>query len=203
MNSIKEKELVLIQILYLFVAPTLLLYFEVIPKDFRLVVLFGIGLLMYGIIKHNKWTYFDLGIFKKFMKDSIPYIAFTLGGIGFLWWLSAIVPHSPFLNWWKSAKFLLLFIPISIIQEIIFRGILMKLLRKAFTSQAFIILLNAGVFALIHVIFINATFILPMTFIAGIGFAWMYYKYKNLILISISHTVLNFVAVALGFFVLR
>lgn len=199
----KEKELVWVQILYLFVIPTLLLYFKIIPGDFRIVMLFGVALLLFGIIKHNHWTFKDLGIFRKYMKDFIPYFLFTIAGIGFLFWLSAIVEHSPFLNWWKNIKFLLLFIPISIIQEIVFRGVLMKLLRHAFSNPVFIIGLNASLFALIHVIYVNMTFVLPMTFIAGIGFAWMYYKYPNLVLISISHTILNFVGMILGFFIIR
>lgn len=204
MNLItKEKELVWVQILYLFVIPTLLLYFKIIPGDLRIVMLFGIAVLMFGIIKHNHWTLRDLGIHKNFNKDFIPYFLFTIAGIGFLFWLSAIVSHSPFLNWWKSAKFLLLFIPISVVQEIVFRGVLMKLLRHAFSNPVFIIGLNAAVFTLIHVIYVNATFVLPMTFIAGIGFAWMYYRYPNLILISISHTILNFFGMVLGFFILR
>lgn len=204
MNIIaKEKEIVWVQILYLFVIPTLLLYFKIIPGNFRIIMLFGIALLMLGIIKHNSWTFKDLGITKKFMKDFAPYLLFTVGGALFLIWLSAIVPHSPFLNWWKSAKFLLLFIPLSVVQEIVFRGVLMKLLRHAFTNPILIIGLNASVFALIHVIYVNMTFVLPMTFIAGVGFAWIYYKYPNLILISISHTILNFIGMVLGFFVLR
>ncbi|MDD3662435.1 MAG: type II CAAX endopeptidase family protein [Candidatus Pacebacteria bacterium] len=200
-NLSKEKELVWVQILYLFVIPTLLLYFKVIPSDLRIVMLLGITLLMYGIVRHARWSWLDLGIFKGFMKDFSVYALFTMAGVGFLFWLSAIVPHSPFLNWWRNAKFLLLFIPISVLQEVIFRGILMKLLRQAFTNPFFIIVLNAMVFALIHVIYSNATFVLPLTFIAGIGFAWIYYKYPNLILVSISHTILNFVAMVFGFFV--
>jgi membrane protease YdiL (CAAX protease family) len=79
----------------------------------------------------------------------------------------------------------------------------MNMLIQVFRSPIFIIILNAGVFALMHVIYLNFKFVLPMTFIAGIGFAWMYYRYKNLILISVSHTVLNFVAMILGFFIIR
>lgn len=200
-NLSKEKELVWVQILYLFVIPTLLLYFNIIPNDYRIVMLIGVTLLMYGIVRHARWSYLDLGIFKSFMKDFSVYALFTIAGVGFLFWLSAIVPHSPFLNWWKNAKFLLLFIPISVLQEVVFRGILMKLLRQAFANPFFIIVLNAIVFALIHVIYSNATFVLPLTFIAGVGFAWIYYKYPNLILVSISHTILNFVAMVFGFFV--
>jgi membrane protease YdiL (CAAX protease family) len=199
----KEKELVWIQILYLFIIPTLLIYFEVIPNELRAPLLFIVALLLYGIVKHAKWTYADMGITKDFMKDIVPYTIFTVGGVLFLIWLAHIVPHQPFLKWWSNLKFLLLFIPLSVVQEIVFRGILMKFLRKAFSSPVFIIALNSAVFAFMHVIYLNTTFVLPMTFIAGVGFAWMYYQYKNLILISISHTILNFVAMILGFFIIR
>lgn len=202
-NIKKERELVWVQILYLFIIPILLLYFKIIPADFRIVMLFGATILMFGIVHHAKWTYADMGISRDFMKDIIPYLLMTIGGVFFLVWLAQIVPHSPFLGWWKNIKFLLLFIPISVFQEIIFRGILMNMLRRVFLNPIFVILLNAGVFAFMHVIYLNSTFVLPMTFIAGIGFAWMYYRYQNLILISAAHTVLNFVAMILGFFIIR
>jgi membrane protease YdiL (CAAX protease family) len=199
----KEREIVWIQILYLYIIPTLLLYFNVIPKDLRVLMLFAVAILLFGIVKHAKWSYFDIGVHENFMKDIIPYSLVTVGGVLFLIWLAQIVPHEPFLNWWKNLRFLLLFIPISVLQEIVFRGILMNMLERAFRSPIFIIALNAGVFAFMHVIYLNSMFVLPMTFIAGIAFAWMYYKYKNLILISVSHTILNFVAMILGFFIIR
>jgi membrane protease YdiL (CAAX protease family) len=199
----KEREIVFVQILYLYLIPTLLLYFGVIPDNLRVVVLFVIAILLFGIVKHAKWTYLDMGISKDFMKDIIPYSIFTVGGVLFLVWLAQIVPHQPFMNWWTNIKFLLLFIPLSVVQEVVFRGILMKMMRHVFSNPVFVILLNSAVFAFIHVIYLNATFVLPMTFIAGIGFAWMYYQYKNLVLISISHTILNFVAMILGFFIIR
>lgn len=79
----------------------------------------------------------------------------------------------------------------------------MNMFRRVFSSPVFIILLNASLFSLMHIIYLNSYFVRPVTFIAGIGFAWIYYKYENLILISASHTVLNFVGMILGFFVIR
>lgn len=199
----KERELVWLQILYLYIIPVSLLYFKVLPDNFRFLMLFGVTILLYGIVKSDHWSYSDLGIKRNFMKDIVPYLLFTVGGVFFLVWLSQIVPHKPFLGWWENAKFLLLFVPISILQEIVFRGILMNMLKRAFLSPIFIIVLNASVFSLMHVIYLNSIVVLPMTFIAGVGFAWIYYKYQNLILISASHTILNFVAMILGFFVIR
>jgi membrane protease YdiL (CAAX protease family) len=202
-DSIKEKEIVWLQILYLFIVPVLLLYYKILPGNFRFIMLLVVAVLLLGIVRHNHWTYKDLGISRDFIKDIIPYLLFTVGGVLFLIWLSAIVDHDPFLNWWNNLEFLLLFIPISILQEIIFRGVLMNMFRRAFKSPIFIIGLNACIFSLMHVIYLNSTFVLPMTFIAGVGFAWMYYRYENLVLISIAHTFLNFVAMILGFFVIR
>lgn len=199
----KEKELVWVQILYLFVTPVLLLYFNIIPDNLRVLMLLAVALILFGIVKNEKWSFLDMGIKKNFMEDIFPYLLFTIGGSLFLVWLATIVPHNPFLEWWESAKFLLLFIPISVLQEIVFRGVLMNFLVRAFKSPIFIILLNSAVFAFMHVIYLNSIFVLPMTFIAGVGFAWIYLKYKNLVLISASHAILNFVAVALGFFVIR
>jgi len=205
-ESHHEKELVLAQVLYLYVIPTLLLYYGIIPGQFRVVLLFGIALLLYGIIKHAHWTFADLEIRKDFIKDIIPYTIFTLVGLGLIIFISKTIPSSQngyYHGWWENARFLLLFIPISVLQEIVFRGVLMHMLKRAFTSVPFIIILNASVFALIHIIYLNYAVILPLTFIGGIGFAWIYYKYPNLIMISIAHTILNFTAMILGFFVLR
>lgn len=205
-NSRRQKELVWVQILYLYIIPVLLLYFDVLPGDLvnlRFIVLFIVCVFLFGIVKHAKWTWNDVGIFKDFLKDITPYALFTIGSIGFLFWLFEISNYIPMFEWWRNVKFLLLFIPISVLQEVALRGILMNMLRRAFKSPIFIIILNSSIFALIHIIYLNATFVLPFTFIAGLGFAWMYYKYPNLILISISHAILNFVGMILGFFVVR
>ena len=199
----KEREIVWVQILYLYIIPTLLIYFNIIPKDLRALVLFIVAIFLFGIVRHAKWTYKDIGIKKNFMKDIVPYSLLTMGGVFFLVWLASVVPHEPFINWWKNLRFLLLFIPVSVLQEIVFRGILINMEERVFRSPIFIIALNAGIFAFMHVIYLNSIFVLPMTFIAGVAFAWIYYKYKNLILISASHVVLNFVAMILGFFVIR
>lgn len=199
----KEKELVWAQIIYLFILPVLLLYFKIIPINYRLLVLVAVSVIILGIVIFNKWSFNDFGLKKSFMKDFWPYFIFTLLGSGFLFWISVITTHPPMVSWWKNIRFLFLFIPVSVLQEVAFRGVLMNMLRRAFSQPVLIIGLNSIVFALMHIIFINAIIVLPITLIAGIGFAWIYYKYPNLILISISHTILNFVGMVLGFFVAR
>jgi membrane protease YdiL (CAAX protease family) len=202
-DLIKKEELVLVQVFYLFIVPVLLLYFKIIPGQLRLLFLFIIAMLLLGIIYKAKWTFADIGIKKHWGKEWMQYSIFTLCGILFLFWLSTVVPHEPFLEWWENRRFLLLFIPISVMQEVLFRGILMKMLLEAVKSVEVAIFINATVFCVLHIMYVHATFVLPLTFIGGVAFAWMYTKYKNLVLISISHTIFNFVAMILGFFVLR
>lgn len=199
----KEKELVWLQILYLYLIPILLLYYKVIPSEFRIETLVFFSLIIYGIAKFEKWTNEDFGIQKDWKKYFKYYFIFTIIGVLILFLIKSLNIHPPFLNWWKNIKFLLLFIPLSVIQELIFRGVLMHMLKRAFASPIFIIILNAILFALIHIIYLNAYVTLPLTFVAGIGFAWIYHKYPNLILISISHTILNFTAMIFGFFILK
>lgn len=199
----KEREIVWLQILYLFLIPVLLIYYDVISNNFRALLLLIVTILLYGIARFEKWSKEDFGLKKKWLKDFWPYFIFTIIGVVFLLIAEEFEIGKPFLNWWKNAKFLLLFIPLSVMQEIVFRGVLMNMLRRAFSSPIFIIILNASIFSLMHVIYLNSAFVLPLTFIAGLGFAWMYYKYQNLVLISVSHTVLNFVGMILGFFVVR
>lgn len=203
MDTTREKEIVLVQIIYLFILPVFLLYFGIIPGEYRFVLLMTVALMLLGIVHKSKWSLSDVGFKNDWISDWKVYFLFTLGGVLFLYWLATVVPHSPFVEWDENKKFLILFAPISILQEIIFRGVLIKMLLKAFKSLEVIIFINAIVFALIHVIYMNAVFVLPLTFIAGIAFAWIYIYKPNIILISISHTILNFVAMILGFFVIR
>lgn len=199
----KERELVWLQILYLFLIPILLLYYKVITSNYRIILLLLVAILLYGVTRYENWTNKDFGIQKDWTKYFWHYLIFTIIGVAFLVILEELEIGTPFFNWWRNAKFLILFIPLSIAQEIIFRGILMDMFRRVFSNPVFIILLNASLFSLMHIIYLNTFFVIPVTFIGGIGLAWMYYKYENLILISASHTILNFVGMVLGFFVIR
>ena len=199
----KDKELVWVQILYLFLIPIMLLYYKVIPSNGRILVLSVVTVLIYGIARFEKWNRKDFGITDNWKENFLPYFIFTLLGVGLLFLVDGLEVGKPMINWWTNLRFLILFIPLSVAQEIIFRGVFMNMLRRVFTNKWFIIILNASVFSLMHIIYLNAFFTLTLTFIAGIGFAWIYYKYPNLVLISISHIILNFTGMILGYFVLR
>lgn len=90
-----------------------------------------------------------------------------------------------------------LVIPLSVIQEIFFRGYLMAVLKKNFRSIYVVIFLNTILFTLMHLVFPYPEIVLPGAFVAGIGFAITYYFYPNLFLVSIVHVLLNFLIIPL------
>jgi hypothetical protein len=149
----------------------------------------------------DKSSWRNLGVYKdRLLKFYLPYILFTLIGAVFIYIVAESIGSEP-LYWDGRYLFTILVIPISFSQEFIYRGYLMNKLANLFKSPAAIILINAGLFAFLHIIFNQALIVLPLTFIGGLALAWMYKKYPNLILISIAHSILNFIAVILyGFF---
>lgn len=85
-----------------------------------------------------------------------------------------------------------LVIPVSILQEVVFMGYGMAILRKNTKSKFIVIGITVVLFTLAHIIFPYPAIILPGAFIAGVGFSITYYSHPNLLLISLVHTLLNF-----------
>ncbi len=202
-NTETNVRLVLAQIGVIFVLPVLLLYFGLVPESWRIVVLFISSLFIYGIIKYERWEQKDFGYrIDNFRHALLPYTAFTLVGVTLIIWFADQNGMTPVEGWWTNPHFLYLFLIVSFLQEFAFRGFLIPLLKKVFKDRLGIVLINALLFTLIHILYPVPTIMLPLAFIGGLGFATLYMIYPNLILISLAHAVLNFVAVLFGFFVI-
>lgn len=196
-----QKELALVQIFFIFVFPIALLIFGVIPVSWRMLVLCSSTLLIYGIIAHEKMSDATCGITKKNLAKSIfAYAIFTILGIAALEVLSKFWGLSGVSVWYKSPHLLFLFLPVSLLQEIAYRGFLFPKLAVITHKKWVIILFNTILFTLIHAIYPRPEVMVPFAFVSGLAFALMYDKYPNLILISIAHSVLNFYAILHGFF---
>ncbi len=190
----------LLQIIILFVLPVALLYFGIIPIKYRMLALCSVMVLILSVVAEERWTLKDLGIsIDGISQAMIAYTIFTVIGI------YAISAFAKFLNRkppnisWKNEYFpiLLVHIAISVLQEFGFRGFLMLKLEAIFISPTIVILVNALLFSFSHIIYPNKKVVLSATFVGGLGFAGIYYLFPNLILVSVSHVILNF------FFILR
>lgn len=191
------------QIITVFIFPIVLLVTGILPLEHRVLIL---GLLVGAlsiVLIAERWTPKMLGFRYSLSRSSIvAYLIFTTLGVVGIMQLGKYLGYTPVHNWWHNPHFLYLFLIVSGLQEIAYRGYLMPALATFEKSSLARILTNAALFTFLHAIFPNYIVNLPLAFIGGVGFAYMYNKYPSILLISISHAVLNFVAVWLGFFTL-
>ena len=197
----QDKELVLYQIFFIFILPIALLVFGIVPIAWRMLVLCAAMLFMYGVIQKEKISDETMGLKNKtFRKSLIPYLLFTLVGAFIFIKLSHELAIDPRIIWWRHAHFLFLFIPVSLLQEIAYRGFLFPKLKQLTHKWWVIIAANTIIFTVLHVIYPTPGLMLPVAFFSGLGLSIMYRYYPNLLLISFAHAVLNFIAVLHGFF---
>lgn len=191
----------IIQIILLFILPIILIYFQIIPFKYRFHTLGIISLLATGIIILEKWTFSELGIyFNIFNQYLIPYGVFTFISLLLLLVSIHIFKLKHLKNFWNNPIFIFRAIVLSFLQEFLFRGFLIYKLSSLFNSSFVIILMNSLLFTILHFIYSNNLYTLLLIFLVGLGFAFMYFYFPNLILISISHSILNYIAVMFGFY---
>lgn len=184
------------EMLIIFVLPVLLLYFKIIPISYRLWLTIPVTLLIIHSVVREKWSLKKLGIRIDNLRSSfLPYLTFTLVGVGIIFLFIKLTGRTYLDEYWKLYHFQGLFVLISTFQEFAFRGYLIPKLKSFISSDLKVILINSLLFSLLHIIFPNPWLMLPLAFLAGVAFSTMYKFFPNLILISISHSILNFVAV--------
>lgn len=139
-------------------------------------------------------TFKDFGIRTDNLKISIlPYTFLVLIGSLVIYKFFLTSPEFPsFLVAWKMLYvFPLSFIFLSVLQEVIFRGGYMYLLKKWFKNVFVVVSLNTAPFVLMHVFLSLPASINLFSVLAGLSFALVYYYYPNLILAAISHVLIN------------
>lgn len=73
-------------------------------------------------------------------------------------------------------------------QELIYRTFFFERYTQIFKTKAFLIFINAILFALAH-LFFRSTLVLVITFIGGVLFGITYLKTKSTVLVSIEHAI--------------
>lgn len=76
------------------------------------------------------------------------------------------------------------------LQEVVFRGIIIRRLELIVKNKWLIIGISAFLFALVHVMFLNPMLVV-VTFIGGLVWGWLFMRYGNLWPIQVSHSVLG------------
>ena len=161
-------------------------------------VITGVTVISYGLWRGGyKWK----SLFKEKKISLYFYIIVFLISVGLSVslsevdsWLRNIYPMTEI---WQElfqtiykANIVVSFIAIAIvppiIEEVLFRGIILRGFLKIY-SPIVAIILSASLFAVIH---INIWQMVP-AFIAGLALGWIYYRSKSLLLVIFSHAVFN------------
>lgn len=185
----------------LLVLPVVLIYFKVIPFRYKVHTLGIVAVIILLIVIFNGWYARMLGLQPNAVKAYyFPYILFTLVASFALLIVARLLKRKGTEHWWQDSHFLYGFILVSALQEFVFRGFLIPELQSIISIAWLVILVNALLFAWMHVIYSDDLKSLMLIFLGGIGFASMYVHFPSLILISISHMILNVIVVYFGFF---
>jgi len=193
MNKVKTKTAT--QIGTLFILPVILFYFSNIQIQHNLFVLLAVTLTIVGIIVAEKWSLKDIGIRLDNIKKSASwYILLVAFAIVAIIVLAQLLDQST-QDIFSNVHFQYSFIIISFLQELLFRSFLVPKLKVLTASPTLVIAANGVLFGLIHIIFANPLSLFVLSSFLGAGFAYVYYYRPNLILATIAHSIINFVAV--------
>lgn len=193
-----------VEIFLVFVLPVVLWALNIIPTKFRAGALTAMSLLVAVFVILEHWSWQKLGIRTDNLALAfLPYLIMAIVSLFFMWGFAKF-KHRRFIWSWKVHPTLWFFVTAgSIMQEFVYRGYLIPKLAEVTSSIVWIILINAFLYMLAHIIYPEIRTNLPLVFVGGIMFASMYWYYPNLIWISALHMLLNFTAGCFGFFTLN
>lgn len=189
------------RIVLVYMTPMLLVYWGVIPFVWHIPVMLGVVSFVFYFAHKDKLSEQELGMVKpKSYKDYLLYGIFTAIGVIAIILFAEKLGYKPMVDWHTNVRFLTLFIPISVLQEFAYRSVLFPELHRIFDEDSQVILANAGIFTILHIMYPGPQVVLPLTMIGGLAFATLWKIKPNFYLISCAHIALNFTAVLYGFF---
>jgi len=177
------------------ILPILLVKLKIFTYKFRYIAhLTGFLFILFLIIYHSYTPYY-LGIrFDNLAQGIIPYSLVTIIITLVLLVYVKITKQKTVKRLFLLPHFQYGFLVVSFLQEFVYRGLLIPVLLSANFSLATTVITSAILFAYLHIIYPNSLRNVFFGFILGIIYALIYLSYPNLILVSISHAVLNFLA---------
>lgn len=190
----------LIEVFLISIFPISLIKFKIIPAKFRLVVLAWVVIFLVALIIFQDGTSVNLGMRMSNLNIQIgAYLSVTFIVTLFLLGLARYLKMKSAKEWYNDPHFLFLFVPISFAQQFLFQGFVLFKLQQVF-PVAIAIVITALIFGYMHTIFPRPVLSMTLGIIAGLLFATLYTMYPNIIIASVTHSILNFSAVYLGFF---
>ncbi|MDO8599393.1 MAG: CPBP family intramembrane metalloprotease [bacterium] len=177
----------------IFALPFALVWGGVVPVDLRRWLYAAAGVVAFGVVLQSGLSLRDLGFrWDNARAAALPYALFAIVGAAAIVAFALAVGRMPRAEWWLAPHFAYgIIIPISVAQEFFYRSMLVPLLQRLSHVRSFVIIVNAALFAFLHIIFPDPAIVLPSTFLAGVIFAWLWLRWPNIWIASATHIVLN------------
>lgn len=182
------------EMLVLFGGIPLLHYFKLLPFHFivTMVVLSVIAVVyilrhprvsnrVFGLNGFNHWGYL-WALFAVFAVGSALFVYVTTPSQLF------IMPMQHPWRWLAIMAFYPVFSGVT--QELLFRGFFMERYKPLFTRPWVLIVVNALLFGLAHLMF-GHWLTVGLSTIGGFIYAWLYYRYKSILIASIVHGLIG------------
>lgn len=194
MPHTKPTQKAIAQIFVLFILPMIFLAINDTALHRSTYIFYIVSLVLCTILIQEKWTFRSLGFrVDNVNKAALPYFIFTFLGI-LLVFAAAGFYQKPIQDLTENTHFLYGFILLSFFQELLFRSYLIPTLDLLLKNTSFKVLVNAFLFAAIHLFFPQPIPVFVMTFLMGAGLTLLYIKYPNIILATASHALINALA---------
>jgi membrane protease YdiL (CAAX protease family) len=187
-------------ILGISILPISLIKFGFISRQYRLVLLFTVLLVALGYATITNPSIFNLYLPNSDTLETLVwYVLMVILAGGFLVLAKLLLKTRSAKQWYKDLHFQYLFIPISFAQQFLFQGVILTGLLEYFTPLVAIVS-TALIFGYLHTIYPRPMMSFTIGTLGGLMFATVFFWYPDLLLSSIAHSILNFLAVYLGFF---
>ncbi|MEK6825410.1 MAG: CPBP family glutamic-type intramembrane protease [Nanoarchaeota archaeon] len=192
---------VLFEISLLFIFPIILLRYHLISSKFRFATFLTIPFIIFCIILFKQWSFADVGLRTDNIFSALfAYGIFTLLGIVVIIGYAHLLRRPYRRQWWRYWHFQIGFLILAFLQQFVFQGFLVRQLQLLGLSSFLIVIIPAFFYILIHLIYEDFLEGLPLLILAGVGFSFLFLLYQNLFVATLSHAILNFIAVLYGFF---
>lgn len=165
----------------------------IIPFDYRFILL-AIPMFVILDIIYDKWSLRKLGLSIYNIKKGVGIHIFLISiSILFVLILSEFLGQQRTNIWLSFYHFNPLYLfALSFVQELVYRFYLIEKLGSLFKNKYIVIWMSSFLFGFLH-IFLEPTFLMfSLTFFVWLLWGVLYDRYKNLILLSVFHMLLNF-----------
>jgi len=192
---------IILEIVLIFVLPVLWFLLGLGTNEIRLYVFEIFVVLVLVLAISRKMNFRGMGFrldnFWKSLKLLLPGTILAVIIILVLFKLNIGTKYF-FGQWWKNNFFPYYVLLGTFSQEFGFRGYLLMRLKSLFKNPLLIILINALLFAWLHILHYRV-FVIVEAFVFGAYLTWVYLKQPNIFAATLAHAVVGAFVIILGF----